>query len=269
MQQTSNSYGSFMLNHKLDHAKPSFKSRISPYFNRLLSTALPTAAFLLSLTLTSHAQEAPPVPTDTSPIKLVALGDSLTAGYQLPPGTGFPEQLGAKLAEKSYNVIVNNAGVSGDTTSGGLARLDWALEADTDAVILELGPNDALRGIDPALTRRNLEAIIVAIHKRGIKILLAGTLAPPNMGPDYAAAFNPIYPELADKHGLLLYPFFLDGVAAQPELTLSDGMHPTAEGIGIIVEAILPSVEKLIDEVRRARSAKTAQNEQGSTPATH
>ncbi|MBV1934478.1 MAG: arylesterase, partial [Parvibaculaceae bacterium] len=190
-------------------------------------------------------------------------------GYQLPPGTGFPEQLGAKLIAKGYNVIVNNAGVSGDTTSGGRARLDWALESDTDGVILELGPNDALRGIDPALTRQNLEAIILEMHKRGIKVLLAGALAPPNMGPDYAAAFNPIYPELAEKHGLILYPFFLDGVAAQPKLNLADGMHPTAEGVGIIVEAILPSVENLIDEVRQARIAKTAQNDQSPPPTTH
>lgn len=265
MQQTSNSYGSFMLNHKLNNAKPSLRSLIS----RFLGTTLSVFAFSIGLTLASHAQEVPPSPTNSAPIKLVALGDSLTAGYQLPPGKGFPEQLGAKLIEKGYNVIVNNAGVSGDTTSGGRARLDWALEADTDAVILELGPNDALRGIDPALTRQNLEAIILEMHERGIKVLLAGALSPPNMGPDYAAAFNPIYPELAAKHGILLYPFFLDGVAAQPKLNLSDGMHPTVEGIGIIVDAILPSVEKLIDEVRHARAAKTAQNAQGTPPATH
>ncbi|MFT6489707.1 MAG: acyl-CoA thioesterase-1 [Parvibaculaceae bacterium] len=267
-----------MFNHKPNNTNPSPLSRIRLTFKHVLSKTLPILAVAAALTLTptppSHAQENPATPEKptsekSAPIKLVALGDSLTAGYQLPPGTGFPEQLGAKLLEKGYNVIVNNAGVSGDTTSGGRARLDWALEEDTDAVILELGPNDALRGIDPALTRQNLEAIILEMHKRGIKVLLAGALAPPNMGPDYAAAFNPIYPELATKHGILLYPFFLDGVAAQPKLNLADGMHPTAEGVGVIVEAILPRVEELIDEVRRARTAKTDQSGLSPASATH
>lgn len=188
--------------------------------------------------------------TPKEPLEFVALGDSLTAGYQLPPGKGFAEQLGKELAEKGYNVGVMNAGVSGDTSSGGLARLDWAVGPETDAVILELGSNDALRGIDPGLTRQNLAAIIEELQSRGIAVLLAGMLAPPNMGADYERAFNPIYPGLAEEYGVLLYPFFLDGVAAEPALNLGDGMHPNEEGIEVMVERIFPTVEKLIARVR-------------------
>lgn len=192
-----------------------------------------------------------------TPLEIVALGDSLTAGYMLAPGAGFPEQLSVALIEAGHNVNVINAGVSGDTSTGGLARLDWALTPETDALILELGSNDALRGIEPELTRSNLETIIQRARERNISVLLVGMLAPPNMGSDYGDEFGAIFTELADKYGLLLYPFFLDGVAAQPELNLPDGMHPTAEGVGIIVEKILPTVEELI---------KTAGT---SAPATH
>lgn len=198
--------------------------------------------------------------TPKEPLEIVALGDSLTAGYQLPPGKGFAEQLGKELAEKGYNVGVMNAGVSGDTSSGGLARLDWAVGPETDAVILELGSNDALRGIDPELTRQNLAAIIEELQSRGIAVLLAGMLAPPNMGADYERAFNPIYPGLAEEYGVLLYPFFLDGVAAEPALNLGDGMHPNEEGIEVMVERIFPTVEKLIARVREkaAPASETA-----------
>lgn len=187
------------------------------------------------------------------PLKIVALGDSLSAGYQLAPGEGFPEQLQKALIGKGHDVAVVNAGVSGDTSTGGLARFDWSVPADADAIILELGANDALRGIDPAETRKALDAILRRAAERGMKVLMAGMIAPPNMGEDYGAKFNPIYPELAEKHGVLFYPFFLDGVAADPKLNLADGMHPTADGVGVIVERILPLAEKLVAQAKAAR----------------
>lgn len=184
-------------------------------------------------------------------IKIVAFGDSLTAGYQLPPDAAFPVQLQKALEEKHPDVAIANAGVSGDTSKGGLHRLDWALDDDVDAVILELGANDALRGIDPRFTEKALDDILTKLKSRNIEVLIAGMIAPPNFGQDYAAAFNPIFARLAEKHGALLYPFFLDGVAAKPELNLPDGMHPTREGIAIIVQNILPSVEALIERTRK------------------
>ncbi|TYC53729.1 arylesterase [Rhodobacterales bacterium] len=179
-------------------------------------------------------------------LKLVVLGDSLSAGFQLGPDEGFPEQLQKVLDEKGYSVEVVNAGVSGDTSSGGLSRLDWSVGPDTDAVIVELGANDALRGIAPDLTRRNIEEITRRLRERGIEVLLAGMLAPRNLGSEYADAFDPIYSEVAKTHEALLYPFFLDGVALDPDLNLSDGMHPNAEGVAVIVENILPKVEELL-----------------------
>lgn len=190
---------------------------------------------------------APALAAD-KPFTIVALGDSLTAGYLLAPGEGFVPQLQKALQAKGYkDVVVSDAGVSGDTSSGGLGRLDWGVGPDTDAVILELGANDALRGVDPKLTRANLEEIVARLQKRKIPVLLAGMLAPPNMGANYGKAFNAIYPELAAKYGLVFYPFFLDGVAANEKLTLEDGMHPNAEGVAVIVRRILPKVEALID----------------------
>lgn len=180
------------------------------------------------------------------PLRLVAFGDSLTAGYGLPRGVAFPDILTAELKKKGHDVIVENAGVSGDTASAGLARLDWSIGDGVDGVILELGANDALRGIDPAVTRKALEDIIVRLKERDIPVLLAGMRAPPNLGPDYAKRFDPIFPELAAKHGLVLYPFFLDGVAAQRELNLPDGIHPTEEGIRVIVSRMLPAVETFL-----------------------
>lgn len=187
------------------------------------------------------------------PVTIVALGDSLTAGYQLPPADAFPVKLQAALRAKGIAVTVENAGVSGDTSSGGLERLDWAVGDGVDAVILELGANDALRGIDPAITRRNLEAIIAKLKERNIPILLTGMIAPPNMGSTYGAAFNPIFPELAARHGLLFDPFFLEGVAADRDLNLADGMHPNGRGVDVIVRRILPKVEELIAQVRSRR----------------
>ena len=179
-------------------------------------------------------------------IQLVGLGDSLMAGYQLPPGDGFPAKLEATLKAKGLDIAVADAGVSGDTTSGGLSRIDWSVPDGTDGVILELGANDALRGIPPEQTEKNLETMIERLKERKIPIFLAGMLAPPNMGPDYAEKFNPIYKRLADKYQLALYPFFLDGVAAQAGLQLSDGMHPNPKGVDVMVERILPAVIKFV-----------------------
>ncbi len=182
------------------------------------------------------------------PYVILAFGDSLTAGYGLAPGEAYPVRLEAALSAGGRAVEVRNAGVSGDTTSGGRRRLAWTLKAAPDLVILELGANDALRGIDPALTRANLDAMLSTLGQRGIPVLLAGMLAPPNYGDRYAAAFNAIFPELAAKHGVALYPFFLDGVAADPALNQADTLHPNAEGIKVIVDKLLPHVRALIDD---------------------
>jgi len=186
-------------------------------------------------------------------IRIVAFGDSLTAGYQLPPEAAFPVQLQNALREQHPDVTVANAGVSGDTSRGGLSRLDWAIDDKVDAVILELGANDALRGIDPKLTEQSLDAILQKLGERNVEVLVAGMLAPPNFGEDYAASFNPIYARLAEKHDALLYPFFLEGVAADPALNQPDGLHPTTEGVAVIVKNILPHVEELIARVEGAR----------------
>ncbi|MTI43427.1 arylesterase [Roseibium hamelinense] len=179
-------------------------------------------------------------------LKIVVLGDSLSAGYQLPPDQAFPVQLQKALDDNGYNVEVVNAGVSGDTTSGGLSRLDWSVGPDVDAVILELGANDALRGISPVKTRENVDEMVRRLSERGVEVLVAGMLAPRNLGDDYAAEFDPIFKEVAEAHGALLYPFFLEGVAMVPELNLADGIHPTGEGVSVIVENVLPDVEELI-----------------------
>ena len=182
----------------------------------------------------------------TAGITIVALGDSLTAGYGLPPGQGFAAQLQDALRARGHDVSVIDAGVSGDTSTGGLARLDWSVPEDADAVIVELGANDALRGLNPAITRKALRGIVRGLKARGQAVLLAGMKAPRNLGDDYAAEFDAIYPELAAAEEVPLYPFFLDGVAADPALNLADGIHPTSEGVAKIVEKILPSVEALI-----------------------
>ncbi len=189
------------------------------------------------------------LPGRTEPVRIVGFGDSLMAGYQLGPGDGFTAQLQAALNERGHDVEVANAGVSGDTTTGGLARLDWSVPEGTDLVILELGANDALRGISPDITRQNIDAMISSLKEKGIKVLLAGMLAPPNMGPDYEAAFNQVFPDLADKHQLTFYPFFLDGVAAQPAKLLSDGMHPNPLGVKIMIAGILPHVIGMLEQM--------------------
>jgi acyl-CoA thioesterase-1 len=182
-------------------------------------------------------------------INLVGFGDSLMAGYQLPAGDGFPEKLQAALKAKGLDVTVANAGVSGDTTAAGLARIDWSVPDGTDGVILELGANDALRGIPPEESEKNLDQMIIRLKERGIAVLLAGMMAPPNMGADYAARFNPIYQKLSEKHGLPLYAFFLDGVALEPGLKLEDGMHPNAKGIDVMVEKMAPAVTNFVETI--------------------
>ena len=189
-------------------------------------------------------------PAWAAPLRIVALGDSLTAGYQLAPTDAFPAKLQAALRAKGYDVEVVNAGVSGDTAANGLARLDWSVPAETDAVIVELGANDMLRGLDPARTRATLAEILARLRARGLPVLLAGMRASPNLGPDYVAAFDAIFPDLARQYGALLYPFFLDGVALDRGLTLPDGLHPNAPGVDVIVARILPSVEALMSRAR-------------------
>lgn len=180
------------------------------------------------------------------PLRLVALGDSLTAGYGLPQEAAFPVVLERALKAKGYRVELANAGVSGDTSSGGLDRLDWSVPDGTDGVIVELGANDMLRGLDPSVTRRSLETIVERLKERGIPVMLAGMLASRNLGPEYAQRFDAIYPEIAKKHDLVLYPFFLNGIAGERSLNLPDGLHPTARGVEVIVERILPSVETFL-----------------------
>src|SRR5665213_549438 len=172
------------------------------------------------------------VQADGKPVQIVALGDSLTAGYGLPNGDAFPTKLQAALKAKGIDAAVANAGVSGDTASAGLERIDWSVPDGTGAVIVELGANDALRGLDPAVTRKALDAILTRLAARRLPVLFAGMKAPPNMGADYASAFDAIYPALAVKHPVIFYPFFLDGVAADAKLNQGDGMHPTAAGVG-------------------------------------
>ena len=188
----------------------------------------------------THAQ------TQNRILKLVAFGDSLSAGYGLPASAAFPTVLEQALRQKGLQVEVANAGVSGDTTQGGLERLDWSVPDGTDGVVLELGANDALRGIDPATAERSLDAILARLKARNIPVLLTGMYAPRNLGPDYVARFDGIYPRLAQKYGLVLYPFFLDGVAGDRALNQADLLHPTAEGIRIIVQRILPTVERFL-----------------------
>jgi acyl-CoA thioesterase-1 len=187
------------------------------------------------------------------PVNIVVLGDSLTAGFQLGASQAFPARLAEALKGKGIAVNIANAGVSGDTASGGLGRLDWSVPAGTEAVIVELGANDALRGIDPKVTRNALDAILRKLRERRIEVLLAGMRAPRNMGDDYARAFDGIFPALASAHGAILYPFFLEGVATNAKLNLGDGIHPNAEGVDVIVKGILPKVEELIARVRKAR----------------
>ena len=206
--------------------------------------ALAAAVF----TLAGGAQAA-----DKRPLKIVVLGDSLSAGLGLPADGAFPAKLAQALKAKGIAVSVTNAGVSGDTASGGLGRLDWSVPQGTDAVIVELGANDALRGIDPKVTKAALDGILSKLRDRHVFVLLAGMQAPRNMGADYVRSFDAIYPALASAHRVVFYPFFLDGVAADPKLNQSDGLHPNAAGVDAIVERMLPRVEELVARVRGAR----------------
>jgi acyl-CoA thioesterase-1 len=201
---------------------------------------------------TALAQTSATAPA--KPIKVVVLGDSLSAGLGLPGPAAFPARLQKTLNNNGIEVDMINAGVSGDTTSGGRDRLDWSVPEGTEAVILELGANDALRGVDPKVTRSALTDILSRLKARGIAVLLCGMYAPPNYGSDYAARFNAIYPELAKSFGVPLYPFFLEGVATEARLNQADGMHPTAEGVDTIVKNILPTVQAFLGTIRGQRS---------------
>jgi acyl-CoA thioesterase-1 len=187
------------------------------------------------------------------PVKLIVLGDSLSAGLGLPAQDAFPAKLQKALQAKGITVDMTNAGVSGDTSSGGRDRLDWSVPDGTDGVIVELGANDALRGIDPDLTRAALSEIVQRLKARKIPVMLCGMLAPPNYGADYAARFNSIYPDLAKKFDVPLYSFFLDGVAADAKLNQADGIHPTAAGVDIIVGRIMPTVEAFLSTIAEQR----------------
>lgn len=183
------------------------------------------------------------------PITLLALGDSLTAGYGLADSDAYPVKLQAALGKTHPGITIVNGGISGDTAADGAARLDWILQDNVDALIVELGANDALRGLDPAQTEAALNEILGKAKARKLPVLIMGMKAPPNMGADYVKKFDGIYPRLAEQHGALLYPFFLDGVAAQASLNQQDGMHPTSEGVDIVVSRTLPMIEQLIERV--------------------
>lgn len=205
-----------------------------------------TGAFIALLGVLILADFGPPRAHAAAPVKIVAFGDSLTAGYLLPADAAFPSVLQAALRKDGFDVGVVNAGVSGNTAADGLARLDWALGDGADLVILELGANDMLQGIDPNVTKKTLDQILARLQARHIKTLIAGMRATPSLGKDYVVAFDAIYPALAQKYRAPLYPFFLDGVATHRELTLEDGMHPTGAGVEVIVKGILPQVEALL-----------------------
>jgi acyl-CoA thioesterase-1 len=206
------------------------------------------ALFIAAITMMTGSSFAQTPPAAGKAIKLVVLGDSLTAGFGLAAQQAFPVRLQKALKDKGIDVEAVNAGVSGDTASGGRDRLDWSIPDGTQAVIVELGANDALRGIDPAVTRAALDEIIKALQARRIAVMLCGMYAPRNFGPDYVAKFDPIYPDLAKAHGIPLYPFFLDGVAGDQKLVQADGLHPTADGVDVIVARILPTVQAFLGQ---------------------
>ncbi len=212
-------------------------------FKRLAPVVLMLTAFGLGFGASAAA-----------PLKILMLGTSLTQGYGLPPGTEIPAVLQAKLKATGVDARVINAGVSGDTSASGLSRLDWSLADRPDAAIVELGSNDALRGIPPAQTEKNLSAILAKLKAQHIPTLLLGMMAPRNLGPEYARAFDAMYPMLAAQYGALLYPFLLDGVALNPKLNQPDGMHPNAAGAKIIVDRILPSVMKLVAQIQKTHT---------------
>jgi acyl-CoA thioesterase-1 len=214
---------------------------LCPYgTRRTVFKALTAAGFAAITSICAGAARA-------EPARILVLGDSIAAGYGLAADEAFPARLESHLRRAGHEVRVIDAGVSGDTTAGGLARLDWALADRPHVVIVELGGNDGLRGIAPQATRANLDAILARLKARGPRVLLTGMLAPPNLGAEYGRAFDAIYPELAAKHGVALYPFILDGVAAQPDLNQRDGIHPNARGVAVMVDRIAPYVVRLLD----------------------
>jgi acyl-CoA thioesterase I len=194
--------------------------------------------------------------TTEAPLKIVAFGDSLVAGYELAADAAFPSVLQEKLRTQGYNVTLVNAGVSGDTTTAGLARLDWTLSDGADGVILELGANDMLRGVDPEVTKAALDTILARLKARNIKVLIAGMKATPSLGPEYKTRFDAIYPDLAKKYGTPLYPFFLDGVAGEPALELPDHLHPNPAGVERIVDGILPSMHGFLEQLGEKTAPK-------------
>ena len=220
-------------------------------FAALVQTLVRCAGISLFLLIAAAAV----APAAERPVKIVALGDSLTAGLGLSASEAFPAKLEKALRARGLSVEIANAGVSGDTTTGGLARLDWAVPADADAVIVELGANDMLQGKDPKIARRALDEILRRLTERRVAVLLAGMRAAPNLGADYTRQFEAIYPELAAKYDVLLYPFFLDGIAADTRLNQRDGLHPTKAGVDAIVSRIVPKVEELVARVREKRGS--------------
>ena len=209
-----------------------------------------TASLLIMLAACLLLAPLHGIAAETQPPVIVAFGDSLTAGLGLPQDQAFPAQLEAALKARGTEATVVNAGVSGDTAAAGLARLDWSLPDDANAVIIELGANDALQGVPPEGTKQALAKVIKTVQARGLPILLAGMEAPPNMGKDYADQFRAIYVDLAERYHVLLYPFFLEGAAMNDGMTQGDGLHPNAKGVAAIVENILPKVEELLAEVK-------------------
>ena len=208
------------------------------FFNSVVAILLAALPFFGTPVLASAAE----------PVRTLALGDSLTAGYGLPSGEGFADQLEARLREEGFDARVFNGGVSGDTSAGGLARLDWALADKPDVAIVELGANDGLRGLDPAALRSNLDRILRRLRAASVRVLLTGMQAPPNLGRAYEAAFNRVFPELAKKHDVAFYPFFLEGVAARPDLNQPDGIHPNRKGVAVMVDRIAPYVVRLLKD---------------------
>ncbi|ALK07837.1 Acyl-CoA thioesterase I precursor [Blastochloris viridis] len=212
------------------------------------------AGVLMTISLAGSMSHVADAANEGGALRLVALGDSLTAGYGLPADAALPVQLQRRLEARGHKVVIVNAGVSGDTASGGLERLDWSIAADAEGAIVALGANDALRGIDPAVTRKALDAILSRLRAKGLEVLLAGMLAPRNLGEAYARAFDAIYPDLARQHGVEFYPFLLEGVVGVPRFNLNDGIHPTAEGVGLIADRMLPAVERLLAKVEAKRA---------------
>ena len=210
------------------------------FFRRCHNGAVLLAVTLITLLSATASAQAP--------VRLLVFGDSLVAGYSLPPDASYPAQLEKALKAKGVNATVLNAGVSGDTTAAAASRLDWALADKPTHVIVELGANDMLRGLAPEQARSNLDGILTKLKQARLPVLLMGMLAAPNLGADYGKRFNTIYPELASKHGVPLYPFFLDGVAGEARLNLSDGIHPTGEGVAVIVERTLPHILRFLGQ---------------------